>query len=41
MDAKGIRAELTKARNAAESVNYQMDKTLHPQQRSEKAAGAR
>ena len=36
LDAKGIRDQLGKARNAAEGISYQMEKTLNPQARSEK-----
>ena len=40
-DAKSVRAELGKARSAAEGIVYQMDKTLNPQQRSDRKQDAR
>lgn len=41
MDAKGVRAELGRARNAAEGISFQMDKTINPQQRSDRKNDAR
>ena len=41
MDAKAIRDQIGKARNAAETISFQMEKTIHPQQRSEKDAKPR
>ncbi len=41
MDSKGIRDQLGKARNAAESVSYNMEKTLSPQQRTDRNNEAR
>lgn len=41
MDSKDIREQLGRARNAAENVSYNMEKTLNPQQRTERSNGAR
>lgn len=38
LDAKGIRQQLGRARNTAEGISYQMEKTLNPQQRTDKNA---
>lgn len=41
MESKDIRDVIGRARNAAENVSYQMEKTLNPQQRTEKNTDAR